>query len=532
MAAAAKGNLTALKRALRDGANVNATTDDEPDSIFFDGGRTPLMIAAGNGQLAAVRALIAAGATLDSVADNGHTALTEASEGDRALPIVKVLLAAGASLRPKRSKFTALYAAAEAGNLALAQLLLARKARVDERIHTGATPLMVAAAPAMVKLLLSHGAAPDLSDHEGNTALHAAAERRIDSESTQAQLRLDREQTTDIITALINAGASATVRNRKKETALDLLAQRDDDLLDAARLLLTHGAKPKPSSLVSAAAFNQVLIVSELLDHGADLDARDDEGKTALMAAACEDEVSLVQLLLDLGADATLRSPSGTAVQLAKHFNSKPKVVPVLKGTRRADIEVPWAGTCVLEAQRLYGRGNYQAALALFEWFPRSLRERIPAMASSLGYCYQQTKRHADALRCFEAAVSLAPRMTHALTGLCYSAYELKQWPTMLGYAQRATKARPRDSYAWQQLLLAQARLGNHEAAVKAGRRAIAVDPSNAHATAYLAVELRELDDPSWPALLRSALQLDRTIAREAEVSSALKDRAFMRKQA
>ena len=54
--------------------------------------------------------------------------------------------------------------------------------------------------------------------------------------------------------------------------------------------------------LLSAAVAGDSALVENLLDRGADIEARDDNGYTALMAASCAGQAAVVETLLDRGA--------------------------------------------------------------------------------------------------------------------------------------------------------------------------------------------------------------------------------------
>ena len=57
-----------------------------------------------------------------------------------------------------------------------------------------------------------------------------------------------------------------------------------------------------------AAATNKVKVVSSLTSHGADVNARDKDGVTALMQASYRGYAKVVEAVLDAGADKTLKS--------------------------------------------------------------------------------------------------------------------------------------------------------------------------------------------------------------------------------
>ena len=63
--------------------------------------------------------------------------------------------------------------------------------------------------------------------------------------------------------------------------------------------------------------------IRELVEYGADLNARSSSGNTALMYAARNDQLPIVTFLLNSGADPTLRSKNGmTAADIARKFGN------------------------------------------------------------------------------------------------------------------------------------------------------------------------------------------------------------------
>jgi ankyrin repeat protein len=86
------------------------------------------------------------------------------------------------------------------------------------------------------------------------------------------------------------------------------------------------------TALMFAAINSHRTTVKILLDQGADVNARAKDGGTALMLAACGDAIEIVQMLLDKGADGRGRftETSGTALSIAKRHD-RTKIVDLLK---------------------------------------------------------------------------------------------------------------------------------------------------------------------------------------------------------
>lgn len=95
---------------------------------------------------------------------------------------------------------------------------------------------------------------------------------------------------------------------------------------DAANLLIKHGAHINETSrndqkvmpIHAAAAADSLELCTLLLDHGADVNARQQDDFTPLHAAAQNGNVELVRLFLRMGADVNVRTGSGLSpLQLA-----------------------------------------------------------------------------------------------------------------------------------------------------------------------------------------------------------------------
>lgn len=235
MRAVHAGDAEAVRSLLADGAEVDARTPPVPGSLFFEGGRTALMMATATGDLPIVQLLLDAGASPVAVADDGETPLTCAT---RSAEVVALLLDRGAPPDPVGAKFTPLYQGAARGRLAVCELLLGRGARVDHPIWTGATPLLAAARGgwvAVVERLLSDGAQVDHQDRSGRTATMEAigADAIADADALA--------RTLEVLRALLAKSPDLGLRDRDGDTALATVAAHGRDLFEVAALRRVPG---------------------------------------------------------------------------------------------------------------------------------------------------------------------------------------------------------------------------------------------------------------------------------------------------
>ena len=167
--AAHAGDLARVKALIAAGADANAKNTD---------GGTALMAASGKGHLEVVQALLAARADANARAGNGSTALTFATTLGH-LGVVQALLAAKADANAKTDRaVTVLMLASDNGYREIVQAFLAAKADVNAKDAKGITALMAASGKGhleVVQALLAAKADANAKTNMGATALMLAS---------------------------------------------------------------------------------------------------------------------------------------------------------------------------------------------------------------------------------------------------------------------------------------------------------------------------------------------------------------------
>jgi ankyrin repeat protein len=235
-----------------------------------------LVTAAKDGDLRAVRALIAKRANVNEQGRDGGSALLWAVYHSD-LEMTKALLAAGARPdTPNKYGVTPLLQASRTGDAPLIDLLLKSGARPSLAHPDGETPLMAASRTGRldaVRLLIEANADVNATSYQQETALMWAA-----AEGHAA-----------VIEALV--AAKADTNRRTRLTTLETRKHADHP---------TGGF----TALMYAVRNGHEAAARALVKGGADLNVTNGDGVTALIVAIVNDRFDLAGTLVDLGADA------------------------------------------------------------------------------------------------------------------------------------------------------------------------------------------------------------------------------------
>jgi ankyrin repeat protein len=279
------------------------------------GGSTALLFAARSGDAESARLLVEAGADVNDALPNGMPALVEAAHSGHE-DVGILLLDKGADPNARDVGYTALHAAVLRGGLRLVQALLARGADPNLRMTKGtpvrrnsedfelpatligSTPYLLAAKflePAVMRALAQAGADTRATLPSGDTPLMAAAGIGASAQTDRRGLSVldggkveDESRVADAVAVALANGADVNAANKAGDTALH-----------AAALLGYDG------------------VIKQLADAGANLGAKNAKGQTALSQIAAKPGAAL------RSPDRTNRGPRESTVELLRGLGAQ-----------------------------------------------------------------------------------------------------------------------------------------------------------------------------------------------------------------
>ncbi len=297
--AAKRGDLKGVKELLGKGASPDAR----------DKWATALYYAVDRKHYEVVKYLLSKGANSVLANANGDLPLARAVDmGDRKM--VETMLDAGARINAAASA-TALQRAAFNGHVDLVKLLLSRGASVHKRSKFRGTAVMTAVYNAKVaeavqieilSLLIARGARVNDACSEGDTPImNAAQDGRL-----------------EVVRYLVSRGADIHRRDIRGMTALARAASLGRG--EVVKYLVSKGAKvnlPKSSPVAMAAGNGHIEVVRFLIEKGADTEKKGRLAVPALMTACRGGYIEIVKLLVEKGSDVNIKSEYGSPLAFA-----------------------------------------------------------------------------------------------------------------------------------------------------------------------------------------------------------------------
>ncbi|MES1930660.1 ankyrin [Salinisphaera dokdonensis CL-ES53] len=228
------------------------------------------------------------------------------------------------------------------------------------RTPDGQTPLNVAAEYGsldVVRALIGRDAELEARDgRNGFTALHWAAKRYHPA----------------VARALIAAGAKVNAENKWKQTPLWVAAwQPDQGNTEMAHILVAAGADigrtdhKDNTPLIMAARSGHRPMIGYLLDLGATIEARNDQGRRALFQAVAGGHPDAVRLLLARGADPNAGAGGVAPLALALE-DGRREIAELLTANGATGYRQYAADAALKRGRNAYADGDYDAAIDEF----------------------------------------------------------------------------------------------------------------------------------------------------------------------
>ncbi|XP_064648489.1 ankyrin repeat domain-containing protein 50-like [Lineus longissimus] len=279
---------------------------------------SPLWIASQNGHESVVKLLLDRGALIESKSDNGRSPLWTAScNGHES--VVKLLLDRGALIESKSDKGTSpLWIASQNGHESVVKLLLDRGALIESKSDKGTSPLWIASYnghESVVRLLLDRGALIESKSDEGSSPLWIASEN---GHGSVVKLLLERGEMTEASVLSSHSPLHTTI---DCENSMETLHQQKADIESKDN---NKGKSP----LNQAATVGQTEIVQILLEHGADIASKDNDGFSSRDNCVIHGQINVIEYFLkNITDEADLKKTIERWLLLAVRYGQKEVVI-------------------------------------------------------------------------------------------------------------------------------------------------------------------------------------------------------------
>ncbi|MFT4327814.1 MAG: ankyrin repeat domain-containing protein [Wolbachia pipientis] len=243
-----------------------------------------------------VRNLLSIGIDINIRDRRGWAPLHYASENDNKLDISRAILNLNANIEAKTNiGETPLHIANAYGQLKTIKLLIDKMANIEAKTNDGLTPLHVAiqhnnTTPEIIEFLIDKGVNIEAKTKDDQTPLHYAVFK-------------DR---LDIVRVLSSQGANIEAKNKDGKTPLDLAIQ--GNYTDIVGFLKQTELDKKLLAAAQDGDFNKV---KDLVNQGANINAKERDGNTCLHYVSKFGNLDIVKYLISEDADIDAKDNNG-----------------------------------------------------------------------------------------------------------------------------------------------------------------------------------------------------------------------------
>ena len=203
-----------------------------------------------------------------------------------------------------------------------------RDANISSVTIDGKTPLHIAVGnddEAIIQKLLAQNADPNLKDAPGNTSLHLAVQIKRETRSEHVKAgagymgpfpKSYHTSSIQTVHAIIDHGADVNAVNHRGQTALWFACNDGQD--NFVKILIDSGADPRSVDEYGHSCLHAAIdgkcntgTIQNMIDHGAHINAMNNDEATPLLLACSIAQAESVELLLSLGADPNIADAVG-----------------------------------------------------------------------------------------------------------------------------------------------------------------------------------------------------------------------------